>query len=55
MAAVAALACVAFLSLALGSAELEIGTVIGAFSEFDGSTGHLIVRRSACRARSCRA
>ena len=43
MAAVAALACVAFLSLALGSAELEIGTVIGAFSEFDGSTGHLIV------------
>lgn len=30
-------------SLALGSAELELETVIGAFTAFDGSNGHLIV------------
>lgn len=37
------LASVTFLSLALGSAELDIGTVIGAFAAFDGSSAHLIV------------
>lgn len=30
-------------SLALGSAELELGTVLGALTAFDGSNGHLIV------------
>ncbi|MGH2380634.1 MAG: FecCD family ABC transporter permease [Candidatus Limnocylindria bacterium] len=40
-AAVLLLACLG--SLALGSAELELGTVVGAFTAFDGSNGHLIV------------
>lgn len=38
-----ALCVVALASLALGSAELELGAVIRAFTAFDGSNGHLIV------------
>jgi iron complex transport system permease protein len=34
---------IGLLSLALGSAELDIGSVIGAFIAFDGSNAHLIV------------
>lgn len=37
------LAIVVLASLALGSAELEISSVIGAFTAFDGSNAHLIV------------
>lgn len=38
-------------SLALGSAELELQTVIGAFMAFDGSNGHLIVLERLLGAR----
>lgn len=37
------LAGVGLSSLALGSAELELGSVVGAFTAFDGSNAHLIV------------
>ena len=38
-----ALAALAALSLALGTAELDLASVIGAFTAFDGSGAHLIV------------
>ena len=34
---------VALVSLALGTAEVDIASVVGAFTSFDGSTAHLIV------------
>ena len=37
------LAVVALMSLALGTAEVDIGSVVGAFTSFDGSNAHLIV------------
>jgi len=43
IACAATLGVVVFLSLALGSAELDLASVIGAFTTFDGSNDHLIV------------
>jgi iron complex transport system permease protein len=37
------LAVVALMSLALGTAEVDIGSVVAAFTSFDGSNAHLIV------------
>jgi len=34
---------VTLLSLALGAADLDVGSVVGAFTSFDGSNAHLIV------------